>query len=32
LKQAYDVTEKGERKILGESFRLEHSVFRDENP
>lgn len=29
---AYDVTEKGEQKILGESFRLEHSEFRDENP
>ena len=29
---AYDVTEKGEQKILGESFRLENTEFRDENP
>jgi hypothetical protein len=32
IHQAYDVTERGENKILGESFRLESSEFRDENP
>lgn len=29
---AYDVTERGEQKILGESFRLETAEYRDENP
>ena len=29
---AYDVTETGEQKILGESFRLEHTEYKDENP
>jgi len=32
IHQAYDVTERGENKILGESFRLESSEFRDEDP
>lgn len=29
---AYDVTERGEQKILGESYRLESREYRDENP
>lgn len=29
---AYDVTETGEQKILGESYRLEHNEYKDENP
>jgi hypothetical protein len=29
---AYDVTERGEQKILGESYRLEKVEYKDENP
>ena len=32
IHQAYDVTERGEQKILGESFRMEVIEYRDENP
>ena len=32
IHQAYDITERGEQKILGESHRLEKVDYKDENP
>jgi len=32
LHPAYDVTERGDKKFLGRSYRLEHTCFKDENP
>jgi len=32
INPAYDVTETGDQKILGEAFRLEHIEYKDENP
>lgn len=32
IHQAYDVTMQGEKRILRDSYRLEHNTFKDENP